>query len=248
MKQMHKWGLPLLTGAVVLASVLLPRQISALRDRQTLNAVYTEPVAQEDLVPQAADLPEKLELLGRAIRYPELDVYSATQPLEAADDEAWDRAETVFLQGGEQLTSWGVLPEAFDRTTLEFQGGSRVVYVQADGALSAGMLYLQGGTANRDDLWMAVDGETGMPVWIDCTLRSAREALGTAETVGQAFLDGLKLSTQRRGPAIWEVEGAGGLVYSASVEARSGRVSVEPLGFAWDLFGEGTPPETAEAK
>ena len=37
MKQMHKWGLPLLTGAVVLASVLLPRQISALRDRQTLN-------------------------------------------------------------------------------------------------------------------------------------------------------------------------------------------------------------------
>ena len=40
MKQLRKWGLPLLTGAVVLAAVLLPRQISALRDRQTLIAVH----------------------------------------------------------------------------------------------------------------------------------------------------------------------------------------------------------------
>ena len=77
MKHLQKWGLPLLTGAVVLASVLLPRQISALRDRQTLNTVHTEPMAQEDLTPREATLPEKLELLGRAIRYPGLDVYSA---------------------------------------------------------------------------------------------------------------------------------------------------------------------------
>ena len=80
MKHLQKWGLPLLTGVVVLAAVLLPRQISALRDRQTLDAVHTEPMAQEDLTPQEAALPEKLGLLGRAIRYPGLDVYSAPAP------------------------------------------------------------------------------------------------------------------------------------------------------------------------
>ena len=248
MKHLQKWGLPLLTGAVVLASVLLPRQISALRDRQTLNTVHTEPMAQEDLTPREATLPEKLGLLGRAIRYPGLDVYSATQPLEETDGETWSKAEAAFLYAVERLAAWGVLPEAFDRTALAFQGGSRVAYVQADGGLSAGMLYLQGGTDSRDDLWMAVDEETGLPVWIDCTLRSAREDLGIAEALGQAFRDGLGLETRQRGPAVWEVEGAGGLVYSASVEAYSGRVCVEPLGFAWDLFGEGEPPETAEVK
>ena len=78
----------------MLAAVLLPRQISALRDRQTLDAVHTEPMAQEDLTPQEAALPEKLGLLGRAIRYPGLDVYSATQPLEEADGET-PAAETA---------------------------------------------------------------------------------------------------------------------------------------------------------
>lgn len=248
MRSLQKWGLPLLTGAVVLSAVLLPRQISALRDRQTLHAVHAEPMAQEDLTLQEAPLPEKLELLGRAIRYPDLEVYSATQPLEEADGEGWAKAEESFLQAVERLAEWGVLPEVFDRSTLEFQGGSRVVYIQADGGLSAGMLYLQGGTDNRDDLWIAADEETGLPVWIDCTLRSVREPLGTAEALGQAFWDGLGLETRQQGPAVWEVNGAGGLVYSASVEDYSGRISVEPLGFAWDLFGEGSPSEEAAAK
>ena len=135
-----------------------------------------------------------------------------------------------------------------DRTTLAFQGGNRVVYVQADGSLAASMLYLQGGTDHRDDLWMVVDEDTGLPVWIDCTLRSARDSLGTAEELGQALCGGLGLETRQRGPAVWEVEGAGGLVYSASVEGRSGRISVEPLGFAWDLFGEEPASHAAEAK
>ena len=170
------------------------------------------------------------------------------QPLEEAEEHTRAQAEAAFLQGVEKLAEWGVLPEELDRTTLEFQGGSRVVYVQADGSLAASMLYLQGGTDHRDDLWMVVDEDTGLPVWIDCTLRSARDSLGTAEELGQAFCGGLGLETRQRGPAVWEVEGAGGLVYSASVEGRSGRISVEPLGFAWDLFGEEPASHAAEAK
>ena len=49
MKCLRKWGLPLLTGAVVLGTVLLPRQISALRDRQILGTVHMEPMTAEEL-------------------------------------------------------------------------------------------------------------------------------------------------------------------------------------------------------
>ena len=180
MKHLQKWGLPLLTGVVVLATVLLPRQISALRDGQTLDAIHTEPMAQEDLTLQEGTLPEKLGLLGRAIRYPGLDVYSATQPLEEVDEETWSKAEAVFLCAVEKLAAWGVLPEMFDRTALTFQGGSRVVYVQADGGLSAGMLYLQGETDNRDDLRMALYVASGLPVLFSCSVRPARGRLRNA--------------------------------------------------------------------
>ena len=61
------------------------------------------------------------------------------------------------------------------------------MYIQADGSLAAGMLYLRGGPEHRDDHWMMVDKGTGLPVWIDSTLRSARGSLGTAEALGQAF-------------------------------------------------------------
>ena len=55
------------------------------------------------------------------------------------------------------------------------------------------MLYLRGGPEHRDDHWMMVDKGTGLPVWIDSTLRSARDSLGTAEAIGQAFRRGLRL-------------------------------------------------------
>lgn len=96
MKLLRKWGLPLLTGAVVLAAVLLPSRISALRDRQTLSAPCTEPLAQEDLTLQETTLPEKLELLGRTIRYPELDAYSATQLLEQTEEHSKAQAEAAW--------------------------------------------------------------------------------------------------------------------------------------------------------
>ena len=52
-----------------------------------------------------------------------------------------------------------------------------MVYIQADGSLAAGMLYLRGGPEHRDEHWMMV----------------ARGSLGTAEALGQAFRRGLRL-------------------------------------------------------
>lgn len=43
-----------------------------------------------------ASLPEKLELLGRTIRYPELDAYSATQLLEQTEEHSRAQAEAAW--------------------------------------------------------------------------------------------------------------------------------------------------------
>ena len=43
-----------------------------------------------------ASLPEKLELLGRTIRYPELDAYSATQLLEQTEEHSKAQAEAAW--------------------------------------------------------------------------------------------------------------------------------------------------------
>lgn len=70
-------------------------------------------------------LPEKLALLARAIRDPDLEVYSTTQPLPLSGQPGADQAEAAFFQSVDCLADWGVLPQSFDPDTLEFQGGSR---------------------------------------------------------------------------------------------------------------------------
>lgn len=163
MKRAKAWALPAVTGLVVLSALLLPPQISALRDRQTLGTIHKELLAQEELTIREATLAEKVTLLVRATRYPDLDVYSTTQSLPAPGEPDAAQSEELFFQSVDFLLAWGVLPQDFDRDSLEYQGGSRAVYVQSDGSLSAGILYLQGRTAGRDDLWLVVDQETGLP-------------------------------------------------------------------------------------
>ena len=111
--------------------------------------------------------------------------------------------------------------------------------MRSDGYQSASMLYLQGATGNRDSFWIVVDEESGLPVWIDCSLRSVpTKSLLSGEELGTRFLDGLGLEVQQHGPNVWEINGAGGLMYSARVESAYGRISMEPLGFMSD-FGQG---------
>ena len=67
-----------------------------------------------------------------------------------------------------------------------------------------------------------------------------KEELPAAEELGQRFFDSLGVETLQRSETVWEVEGSGGLLYSAMTERDSGRICVEPFGFAEDLFGEET--------
>lgn len=111
-----------------------------------------------------------------------------------------------------------------------------MVYIQADGSLAAGMLYLRGGPEHRDDHWMMVDKGTGLPVWIDSTLRSARiSGHGGSAWTGLPQRSQAGDLTVRPGPG-WKVEG------------RSGRVSVELMGFVWNLSGEEPASRAAEGK
>lgn len=145
-------------------------------------------------------LPEKLALLARAIRDPDLEVYSTTQPLPLSGQPGADQAEAAFFQSVDCLADWGVLPQSFDPDTLEFQGGSRAVYVEADSGQSVSMLYLQGENDSRDNFWLVVDEETGLPVWLTAPLRSARQDLLSSEELGMRFLEGLGVQTRQRGP------------------------------------------------
>lgn len=61
-------------------------------------------------------------------------------------------------------------------------------------------------------------------------------------------MDGLGLETQQRGPTMWEISGAGGLVYSACVQSVYGRICVEPLGFADEIFGEESSSPSPQPK
>ena len=244
MTTVKKWALPGLTILMVLAAIVLPQQLSSLRDLKTLDTIHTQPLSEDDLLP----LPEKLALLARAIRYPDLEVYSTTQSLPVPGQPGADQAEAAFFQGIDCLADWGVLPESFDPDTLEFQSGSRAVYVEADSGQSVSMLYLQGENDSRDNFWLVVDEETGLPVWIDCSLRSARQDLLSSEELGMRFLEGLGVQTRQRGPAMWEVEASGGVVYCALTEASYGRICVELLGFADALFGEESTSPSPQPK
>lgn len=121
-------------------------------------------------------------------------------PFRFPDSPGADQAEAAFFQSVDCLADWGVLPQSFDPDTLEFQGGSRAVYVEADSGQSVSMLYLQGENDSRDNFWLVVDEETGLPVWIDCSLRSARQDLLSSEELGMRFLEGLGVQTRQRAP------------------------------------------------
>lgn len=161
MKHLRKWGIPVLTGLVVLAALLLPERISALRDRQALGALHTVPLAEEDLTVREISLPEKLELLAQAILDPDLEVFSTTQSLPLPGEPGAEQVEETFFKSVEYLADWNVLPESFDLDTLEFQSGSpggvcavrripiRQYAVFAGSHRQPGQLLDRGGRGNR---------------------------------------------------------------------------------------------------
>ena len=131
MKFLKKRSLLLLTAVLVLSSVLLPRQVSAVRDRKLFGKAHTMELSGEEIALQMPTLSEKLELLGRAVQDPELEVYTTSQQLAGTEAIRQDGAETigqgetpseVFAKAMGYLSEWGLLPEGF--STEGFQPAS----------------------------------------------------------------------------------------------------------------------------
>ena len=237
MKVLKKWGLPLLTGVVVLSSVLLPRQISAVRDMKLFGKAHTMELSEEDIEIHMPTLSEKLELLGRAIRDPELEVYATSQQLDGTETVGQGNTPSeMFARAMESLSEWGLLPEGFSTEGLIFGGGSRAVYMELDSGLFLNTLYLQGHSKDMDGLWIVVDEETGLPIWIDCTFRSYGKVLPAPAEAGKRLFDGLGVTAEYR-DGVFVLEDSGGLIYSVHVDRTFGRLDISPAGFEEALFG-----------
>lgn len=236
MKLLKKWGLLLLTGVLVLSSVLLPRQISTVRDTKLFGKAHTTELTDEDVALHMPTLTEKLELLGRAIWDPELEVYSTNQQLDGT--ETFGQGSTpseMFTRAMDYLSEWDLLPEGFSTEGLIFGGGSRSVYMELDSGLFLDTLCLQGHSKDMDGLWIVVDEETGLPIWIDCTFRSYGKMLPAPAEAGERFFDGLGLTVEYR-DGLFVPEGSGGLVYSVHVDRAYGRLCISPTGFEETVF------------
>ena len=182
-------------------------------------------------------LSEKLELLGRAIQDPELEVYSTSQQLDGTETVGQgDTPSEVFAKAMEYLSEWDLLPEGFSTEGLIFGGGSRAVYMELDSGLFLNTLYLQGHSKDMDGLWIVVDEETGLPIWIDCTFRSYGKALPAPVEAGKRFFDGIGVTAEYR-DGVFVLEDSGGLIYSVHVDRTFGRLCISPVGFGNAVSG-----------
>ena len=237
MKFLKKRSLLLLTAVLVLSSVLLPRQVSAVRDRKLFGKAHTMELSGEEIALQMPTLSEKLELLGRAIQDPELEVYATSQQLDGTEATGQgDTPSEMFARAMESLSEWDLLPEGFSTEGLIFGGGSRAVYMELDSGLFLDTLYLQGHSKDMDGLWIVVDEETGLPIWIDCTFRSYGKVLPTPAEAGKRLFDGLGVTAEYR-DGVFVLEDSGGLIYSVHVDRTFGRLCISPAGFGEVVFG-----------
>ena len=142
----------------------------------------------------------------------------------------------VFANAMESLSEWDLLPEGFSTEGLIFGGGSRAVYMELDSGLFLDTLYLQGYSKDMDGLWIVVDEETGLPIWIDCTFRSYGKVLPAPAEAGKRLFDGLGVTAEYR-DGVFVLEDSGGLIYSVHVDRTFGRRCISPAGFGEAVFG-----------
>lgn len=87
-----------------------------------------------------------------------------------------------------------------------------------------------------DGIWIVVDEETGLPIWIDCTFRSYGKVLPAPAEAGKRLFDGLGVTAEYR-DGVFVLEDSGGLIYSVHVDRTFGRLDISPAGFEEALFG-----------
>ena len=219
-KTAHRRALiPAAAAAAVLAALLLPPWLSHVRDTSLIGRVHTEVLTQDTSPVRCPTTEETLELLGRAVRDPDLEISTSVESLSESDQtQPLETLRTAL----EQLAGWGVLPEGVLEEEIRLDSPSRAVYRRTDTGISAALLYLPGQGFDGVNFWMVVDEDSGLPLWMDCALLDVEAQL-------------LESSSQA---ALFEITGTQGLLYGVSADAETGRLSIGPMGFLNQLTDE----------
>lgn len=229
--------IPAAAAAAVLAALLLPPWLSHVRDTSLIGRVHTEVLTQDTSPVRCPTTEETLELLGRAVRDPDLEISTSVESLSESDQtQPLETLRTAL----EQLAGWGVLPEGVLEEEIRLDSPSRAVYRRTDTGISAALLYLPGQGFDGVNFWMVVDEDSGLPLWVDCTLPDWTPT--DPAQAGTRFFAGLDVEAQllesSSQAALFEITGTHGLLYGVSADAETGRLSIGPMGFLEQLTDE----------
>lgn len=205
MKQVKKW-LPLgLTCLVVLASALLPQELSRTRDAQLLGQVHAEELTVEGSLPsKPATLEEKLKLLGMWSRDETTAVYLSQELLRDAEglqEGSPSSLESVFSTAVRSFAEAGILPEQMSPENLTLTGGERVLLRSQSSGVSASYLNLWGMLGNYSEgyLNLVLDEDTGAVCGLYLFWPRALKYLPPPDEIGSAFFQALGVDAELLG-------------------------------------------------
>lgn len=187
MSKVKRWFLPILTCAVMLASVILPQRLSLWRDETLLNAPHTEELQAENELPtRPLSLPEQMALVSLF----DADSGSLTSVTQELGQDS--QAETMVRAELERLCSNGILaPELLPEDLSNFF--SYRVYLRMPGTISGASFLVMEGYSKRENIYFSLllNEEDGYALRLELSHPAIKKFLGEPLDIGTAFLDRL---------------------------------------------------------
>lgn len=194
MKKLRPWILPVLTGLVVTAAILLPQQLSQMQDQALFNSIHAEALTVENDLPiQPPDLVQRIGLLSGWMTEP--DIIFVQQ--ELTDTDFLEEWKAVISQQLTSLSESGLIPvDILPQNLSELYCTRLHLQKQLMGAdFLVGELYSKNENLH---LWLVLDEETGHILWLEVghpLMRKLSAMLSPAE-IGTFFLETLDIDHQ----------------------------------------------------
>lgn len=187
MSKVKRWFLPILTCAVMLASVILPQRLSLWRDETLLNAPHTEELQAENELPtRPLSLPEQMALVSLF----DADSGALTSVTQELGQDS--QAETMVRTELERLCSNGILaPELLPEDLSNFFGYR--VYLRMPGTISGASFLVMEGYSKRENIYFSLllNEEDGYALRLELSHPAIKNFIGEPLDIGTAFLDRL---------------------------------------------------------
>ena len=194
MTSFKNWLLPILTGLIVLACALLPRQLSQLQDKKIFHLIHAESMSADSSLPiSSPDLLQKIHLLAS---------WDANEPLmiiicrdvneEESTPEELRTMRELILSELNFFIQENLFPQTISvEDSLEIHGIR--IYLQ-DSQESTGNWFLQGEIYDSNGefgIWLTLDEETGKTLSLQFFHTSAMPSAFSVKNLGMALLDHL---------------------------------------------------------